>query len=255
MIVRVPRSFRHVPSPLIVGVIDLLDDRAVHASGGDRSQYQPVVLGDGEEGAPGGLARFYTEQLGLNDVYVADLQAITGRQWQVDRIREIAAVTPTLWLDAGIATPDAAARARSLGASRVVVGLETIPSLDALADLCATPDGGDVVLSLDLRAGRVLAHSDVSGLTPEAIAVHAEAAGVRTIIVLDVARVGSANGCDVELMAAVRHAAPSVTLLAGGGIRDADDVRRLIDVGCDGILAATGLMNGRLRPGDFLRSG
>jgi phosphoribosylformimino-5-aminoimidazole carboxamide ribotide isomerase len=242
----VSRSIRHVQSPWIVGVIDLLRDRAVHARGGDRSHYQPVTMRGIPEGDAPGLARFYADRVGLTDVYVADLDAIAGQEWQCDRIREIATVTRSLWLDAAITAPRDASRARSLGASRVVVGLETLPSLDALRELCAAPEGGDVVLSLDLRAGRVMTTRGLSDVTPPVMATRAQDVGVRTIIVLDVARVGTATGCDVEMVAAVRTAAPSVALLAGGGVRDAGDVRRLRDVGCDGVLAATALMREQL---------
>lgn len=254
MIVMVSRSIRHIPPPVIVGVIDLLDGHAVHARGGERGHYQPVTTGEAPAGDASGLAGFYADRLGLNDVYVADLNAIAGREWQSNRIREIAAATRTLWLDAAITTPEEASRARALGASRVVVGLETLPSLDALCDVCDTSEDGDVVLSLDLRAGRLLTAGTLSAMTPAVVAARVESAGVRTIIVLDVARVGIENGCDFETVAAVRAAAPSVVLLAGGGIRDASDVRRLVDIGCNGVLAATALMNGRLRPSDFSRA-
>jgi phosphoribosylformimino-5-aminoimidazole carboxamide ribotide isomerase len=246
----VTRSLRHTRSPLIVGVIDLLDGRAVHARGGERARYQPFTMGGLADGDAPGLARVYVEQLGLTDVYLADLNAIAGQPWQCDRIRHVAGIARSLWLDAGIASPGAASRARALGASRVVVGLETLGSLDALHELCAAPQGGDIVLSLDLRGGAPMTTGARLAMSPPAIAAQAEAAGVRTIVVLDVARVGIAAGCDVETVAAVRTAAPSVALFAGGGVRDAADVRQLVEIGCEGVLAATALMRGTLRPSD-----
>jgi uncharacterized protein related to proFAR isomerase len=39
-----------------------------------------------------------------------------------------------------------------------------------------------------------------------------------------------------------------VTLLAGGGVRDAHDIGRLQDAGCDGALIATALLSGALHP-------
>jgi phosphoribosylformimino-5-aminoimidazole carboxamide ribotide isomerase len=65
--------------------------------------------------------------------------------------------------------------------------------------------------------------------------------------VLDLARVGSGSGVDLELMSAVRRAAPRVALFAGGGVRNAEDLDALARAGCDGALVATALLSGALR--------
>jgi phosphoribosylformimino-5-aminoimidazole carboxamide ribotide isomerase len=59
--------------------------------------------------------------------------------------------------------------------------------------------------------------------------------------VIDLARVGTRIGLDVELLARVREAAPGLTLLAGGGVRGAEDLEKLAGAGCDGALVATAL--------------
>ena len=78
------------------------------------------------------------------------------------------------------------------------------------------------------------------------LAARAAEAGVGSVIVIDLARVGAAAGLDLEMMAAVREAVPQLTLLAGGGVRGAQDLVALADVGCDGALVATALLDGRL---------
>ena len=62
---------------LIVGVIDLLEGRAVHARGGNRATYEPVSVPGAPAGDAAALAAFYAD-LGLDDVYVADLTALGG---------------------------------------------------------------------------------------------------------------------------------------------------------------------------------
>ena len=238
--------------PRIVGVIDLRDGHAVHARGGAREAYAPVTAVAGREIRPGdaeALLGFYGE-LGLDDGYVADLDAIAGRPWQIEVIRTLAATVPRLWLDAAIATSEDAQRALALGASRVVVGLETLPSYKALRTICETTGTERVALSLDVRDGVTLtANGDIQSGTPaEEVAARAVAGGVSTIIVLDLARVGAGRGCNLDTILAVRQAAPDVTLLAGGGVRDESDLRRLGDAGCDGALVATALLSGALRP-------
>ena len=235
----------------ILGVIDLQQGFAVHARGGSRTAYRPVSL-RGVESAQDGdataLARFYREAAGLAGVYVADLDAIAGGAWHDGVIRAIAAATSDLWLDAGIATAPDAERARRLGAHRVVVGLETLTDFDALTTIVDAVGSDRVVLSLDLRDGRTVASR---GALPEGVpaadaAVKAVAAGARTLVVLDLARVGSSRGCDLDTLRGVRHVTPDVALFAGGGVRNADDVRLLSAAGCDGALVATALLSGSL---------
>jgi uncharacterized protein related to proFAR isomerase len=65
----------------LIGVLDLLAGRAVHARAGRRTRYAPVqaVAGSSiEAGDALALARAYMERLGLTELYAADLDAILG---------------------------------------------------------------------------------------------------------------------------------------------------------------------------------
>src|SRR6187431_340627 len=90
----------------IIGVIDLLGGQAVHAQGGCRRAYRPVETAAGApiDGDPVALARIYAERLRLDEVYVADLDAIAGGAEQDAPVRRIALSCARVWLDAGIST-------------------------------------------------------------------------------------------------------------------------------------------------------
>ena len=235
----------------IIGVVDLLAERAVHARAGQRETYQPVrsvagtPIGSGDALA---LARAYVGRLGLTELYAADLDAIMGRAPQDTLVARVAAVGVPLWLDAGVSSADRAQHALALGASRAVVGLETLPSYAALAGICAAVGGDNVAFSLDLRDGEpVVARGGISpGEPAHLVAARARDAGAGTVIMIDLARVGTRSGLDLELVARVREAAPGLVLLAGGGVRGLDDLARLSDAGCDGALVATALHDGRI---------
>jgi phosphoribosylformimino-5-aminoimidazole carboxamide ribotide isomerase len=230
-------------------VIDLRRGRAVHARGGRRDRYAPVVELPGAriDGDAAALTRRYRD-LGVLAVYVADLDAIEGGAPQDALVAAIAEEGVPLWLDAGVASGARAQDCLSLRAERVVVGLETLPSWAALHEVCAAVGGERVAFSLDLRNGAPVAAETIAG-APEHLAKVAVDAGVRAVIVLDLARIGQAAGIDVTLIARIRAAAPGVTLVAGGGVRDHADLRRLRDAGCDAALVATALHTGTLRGG------
>ena len=233
----------------IVGVVDLRSGRAVHALGGVRNRYQPVAAcGDVViDGDPIALATTYRDQLAVPEIYVADIDAISGEEPQDRIVDALIALGRPIWLDAGISTWQRAQEVINRGASRVVVGLETLSSFDALDVICISVGGQRVAFSLDLRNGvpiwgAGLRHSPGD---PASIAARAAKAGVGAIIVLDLARVGMGGGVDLGLISAVRKAAPGVMLLAGGGVRDDADLAALSGVGCDGVLTATMLHEGR----------
>jgi HisA/HisF family protein len=242
----------------VVGVIDLLGGRAVHARAGRRDTYQPVDavvaatpihLGDAL-----GLARAYVDRLGIDQLYAADLDALAGRRAQSALVAEIVALGAPLLLDAGVTSVAAARRARTIGADRVVVALETLDDYDSLRSICAAIGGRRVAFSLDLRDGEPVtaaANRLRSHEAPDVVAARARDAGADTVIVIDLARVGTGSGVDLDLLGRVRKAATGMTLLAGGGVRGVDDLMRLGDAGCDGALVATALLDGRIGAGEI----
>jgi phosphoribosylformimino-5-aminoimidazole carboxamide ribotide isomerase len=235
---------------LVIGVLDLLGGRAVHARGGRREHYAPVrAIGDVflEPGDALALARGYVDQLAITDLYLADLDAIAGRTSQDSTIASLAHAGARLWIDAGVSSPDGARHVLGLGAVHVVVGLETLGSYESLNAICAAIGGERVIFSLDLRDGEpVVAGDRIHGEPPHVIAARAADAGVGRVIVLDLARVGAGVGFDMELIARIRKSVPEVTLFAGGGVRDIRDIESLAAAGCDGALVATALLNGAI---------
>jgi phosphoribosylformimino-5-aminoimidazole carboxamide ribotide isomerase len=132
-----------------------------------------------------------------------------------------------------------------LGAHRVVVGTETLTGPEALDRLLADLPEGAVVLSVDLRDGHALSpDAQLAGLPALEAVARLHRAGLREAIVLDLARVGGGAGPDVALIAELHAAFPGLELLAGGGVRDVDDLRALRDAGAAGALVATALHGG-----------
>jgi phosphoribosylformimino-5-aminoimidazole carboxamide ribotide isomerase len=239
----------------LIPVIDLAQGRAVHARAGDRAAYAPVesVLIPGRDGDALALVQAYRDPLGARECYVADLDAIQGGALQRDLLRELAreAAPCGLLVDAGAHSPDGVKDVLALGAAAVVVGLETLASLDLLAAAVAAAAPRGVVFSLDLRLGHPLlsaemAATDAGRLEPEELAFRAVEAGVAALLVLDVGKVGTGRGVDLELLRRLRGLFPSVRLLAGGGVAGPKDLTRLAEAGCDGALIATALHTGRI---------
>jgi phosphoribosylformimino-5-aminoimidazole carboxamide ribotide isomerase len=230
----------------VIGVIDLLNGKAVHARAGARQSYTAVTMAAGVpiDGDAVALARTYLDCLGLGELYIADLDAITAGRLQESIIADVVRLGAPVWLDAGVFSAARARAARALGAKRIIVGLETLPSFDVVAEICVAIGGDDVALSLDLRDGQPVVCGSMQTGAPEDIAWRAAAAGVGAVIVLDLARVGMRRGLDRDLISRVRRAVSGVVLLVGGGIRGDEDLASAAGLGCDGALVATALHDG-----------
>jgi phosphoribosylformimino-5-aminoimidazole carboxamide ribotide isomerase len=231
---------------LVIGVIDLKGGKAVHARGGSRELYEPVhsvLLSEDQRGDATALTRAYRDRLGLPEIYVADLDRITNGGRLSEAVAGIAAVGVPLMVDAGITSVTSAAAVLAIGARRVVVGLETLTSLEELANIVAAVGPSSVVFSLDVRDEQVLTRpgSVLAGLDPVSVAREATACGIRSVVVLDLARVGRGDGPRTALVERVRGACPDVELIAGGGVRNRRDIDRLAAIGCDAALVGTAL--------------
>jgi phosphoribosylformimino-5-aminoimidazole carboxamide ribotide isomerase len=242
----------------VIPVLDLSRGVAVHARGGDRESYEPVrsvLLAEDAPADPRLLVRAYYEQLGAERCYVADLDAIQGGPVQRELLRELAAFQTgfrgELLVDAGVAAADGALEVVSCGASDVVVGLETLRSFAELRGTVRLVGADRIVFSVDLRLGAPVLHPtllDATGSSPDAATLAAQAveAGVTTVLLLDVGRVGTGCGVDLGVVDVVRRRHPEIELLAGGGVLTRKDLDRMADEGCDGALVASSLHAGRI---------
>jgi phosphoribosylformimino-5-aminoimidazole carboxamide ribotide isomerase len=72
------------------------------------------------------------------------------------------------------------------------------------------------------------------------------------MIVLDLADVGTGGGTrTLDLCRELKAKHPQIELIAGGGVRNLDDLKRIADAGCSGALVASALHDGRLTRADW----
>jgi phosphoribosylformimino-5-aminoimidazole carboxamide ribotide isomerase len=228
-----------------------MDGKVVHAVGGRRHEYRPIITPFCDLSSPLALARAFRDDFGLAELYLADLDAIAGSPAAIRTYAELRDAGFEMWIDAGVRTLREANMLDEVGTG-VVVGLETLAGPNALAEILAR-FGERVMLSLDLREGEPLGRCDgwkqpdARGIAEESIEL-----GVRRLLVLDLARVGVGAGLGTErLCSALASEHPFVEILAGGGVRDRADLVRLQGCGVSGVLVASALHNGRLTRADI----
>src|SRR4051812_28269039 len=117
----------------IIPVIDLKGGAVVHAVGGRREEYQFLVSRLTPSIFPVTVADDFREKIGLDEIYIADLDAIAGAPPAVELNLELLRRGFRLWVDGGIrVAADAEPLARSAGIT-IVAGLETLVGAEELA--------------------------------------------------------------------------------------------------------------------------
>jgi phosphoribosylformimino-5-aminoimidazole carboxamide ribotide isomerase len=241
----------------VIPVVDLMHRLVVRGVAGRRAEYRPIRSLLCDDPSPTAVGRALAGRFGFHELYLADLDAIEGAEPSWDIYAQLADVGLALWVDAGLTDPwsarslaEHAVAGRPLAA--VVVGLETLSDPESLPAMLHAVGPERLVFSLDLKANMPLAASPAwGGLGNEAIAQRALEAGVRRLIVLDLARVGTSTGTGTEaLCRKLRRLDRDWEITAGGGVRGPRDLEVLAESGCDAALVASSLHDGRLTPAD-----
>jgi phosphoribosylformimino-5-aminoimidazole carboxamide ribotide isomerase len=226
-------------SMTLIPVIDLLKGQVVRGVRGDRQAYRPIESALCASSDPVTVARILVEHCATRQLYVADLDALTGGLPQHEVLRALLAALDgiELWLDAGFADADAAAAlaAQLAPHSRRIVpvfGSESLRSRAVLEDCRHRFGASGAVLSLDRRDGQRL---DAAGCW-DAVALWPQ-----RVIVMTLERVGSGAGPDLDTMRELRRKAPAATLIGAGGVRSAEDLARGHDAGAAAWLVASAL--------------
>ena len=243
----------------IIPVLDVMNGVVVRAVAGRRSEYRPIVSRLTSSTTPLAVARALIDSFHPRELYVADLDAIAGANPDFDTYRGICKLGVRVWVDAGVNSANRAKQVAATGCD-VVAGLETVPSQEVLQEIVSAVGGEQVVFSLDLRDGvplRIWPAGRGDGIpflpdrhrqdrNPVATVV---GCGIARLIVLDLARVGGGAGTGTEeLCRKIATEYPHVEVIAGGGVNGPEDLRRLDACGVRGVLVASALHDGRIRP-------
>jgi phosphoribosylformimino-5-aminoimidazole carboxamide ribotide isomerase len=102
-----------------------------------------------------------------------------------------------------------------------------------------------VSVSLDLVTREVLARDQQLKRDPFAVLETLNAYSLTDLIVLELDRVGTKRGLDLEFLARAAEVSEHA-LLCGGGVRDTDDVVELAKRGVEGALVATAVHDGSI---------
>lgn len=236
----------------IIPVLDILNQTVVRGVAGERDMYRPLQSDLTCSSEPLDLARAIRDEFGLSEFYVADLDAILHREQNQELYQRLLADGFTFLLDCGLRTAADCGLLKDLSGITIIAGLETLTGAEELKTLVRQWGSERTVFSLDLKQGQPLVSSAAGNLfavldDPLDVADLARAQGIAQMILLDLAQVGTGQGTGTEaLCKTLRAQSPELTLITGGGIRNAAELQAQAALGVDAVLVASALHDGRL---------
>jgi len=225
----------------VIPVIDISQGQVVHAVAGQREHYHPVCSRLHQNSDPAGIVQAFLDIYTFDTVYMADLDAITGRKSNDACLQRLLDNFSYLnvWLDRGINNKVEVVNSMH---PRVwhVIGSETGFSSTLLPELLVLSP--QPILSLDFKEGQLLGDQNLlqqPEFWPD------------NIILMNLDRVGTASGVDEDLLGRILQISAHSHVFIGGGIRNISDMQHLNALGITGILVATALHAGQITSADL----
>lgn len=223
----------------IIPAVDVLDGRVVRLLKGD---YRAVA----DYGAdPAATARDWWDR-GAPLVHVVDLGGARSGEADTRLAATLAASGARFQLGGGLRSVAAVQAVLDAGADRAVVGSVAVWDPALLVTMVHAAGPERLVVAIDVSAGRVAtAGWEQSG--PELCEVLAgvTGAGVRAALVTGIARDGTMAGPDLDLLARVREQAPTLDVIASGGVGSLQHLRDLANAGLSSAIVGKALYEGR----------
>lgn len=211
----------------IIPVIDLLNGAVVHAQQGQRHTYQPIKSLLTHSSKPLDIVAALLNVYPFSQLYIADLNAIQQSGDNFNVIRTISQKFPQLklWIDAGIHY------SQFIPHSSVILGSENFSKLESFLAI-KNQQIGNFILSLDFMPNSYQGPAEL---------LESSQHWPQDVIVMSLQNVGANQGANANLMQKMLALASGKNLYAAGGIRNAEDLVALKNMGIHGALIATAL--------------
>lgn len=224
-----------------IPAVDVKDGRTVQLVGGDPETGKSY-------GDPVEAAHRWLEQ-GARTLHLVDLDGALGsgrdNATALDRILESVEGKAEVQVGGGIRTVADASRLLEKGVDRVILGTAAVKDPKIVGEIDGRyPDS--VMVSLDAKDGEVVIEgwTEGTGLDPATAASRYAEEGAGSILFTDVDVEGQLSGVNTDAVKRVVDAV-DIPVVASGGVRSLDDIRRLRKVGAAAVVVGTALYEGR----------
>jgi phosphoribosylformimino-5-aminoimidazole carboxamide ribotide isomerase len=227
----------------IIPAIDIVDGKCVRLTEGDYSRM--TTYGDD----PVETAKKYVD-CGIRRLHLVDLDGARSGAVKNLHVLEKISASANLRIDfgGGIQTEAGLHAVFAAGATYATVGSIVVKNPDEFQRWIDQHDSSRFFIGADVRHDKIA----VSGWQEQTdIAVldfitQQVTSGVNYFFCTDISKDGKLEGPSIELYGRIIKACPGIRLVASGGVTTMDDVYRLEEIGCDGVIIGKAIYENRI---------
>lgn len=204
--------------------------------------------------SPLDLAQYY-EDHGVKWVHFVDLDGATEERMVNYQTLQIIANYTNLKVNysGGIRTDGDIQTAFDYGAKTITAATVAATSPDMFMNWMITHGSRKLILGIDQRDGFVATRGwkNQTDIPYQDHIEYFEERGIQFIKCTDISRDGLMEGPNFEMYQSVRNRFPELQLVASGGVRSVDDVRKLNEMGLFAVIMARSLYEDRIHIKDL----
>lgn len=219
----------------IIPVIDLKDGLVVVAQQGLRESYQAIKSTLCNSSSIEDIISSYLSIYPFKNIYIADLNAITGKGTNEKLINSVINKNPSIefWVDSGKTAEDLSIT--TTVKYRPIMGSE---SQNSFTKIDSQKNSSNPILSLDFFPNQ--------GYKGPIELINNPEFWPKDIIIMTLDKVGKKSGPDFEKLKYFKQKAPANNFIAAGGIRHEQDLIDLKKIGIHQALVASALHSGEI---------
>jgi phosphoribosylformimino-5-aminoimidazole carboxamide ribotide isomerase len=226
----------------IIAAIDIIEGQCVRLTQGDFSRKTHY------RADPVELAR-EMEDNGIRYLHLVDLDGARTGSIKNHRILEgiVSATGLKTDFSGGIRTEEDIRLAFGCGAAQVTIGSIAVSRPDLLGQWLGHYGPDKIILGADFRGGKVAtggwqqtSERDIDDFLREY-----RSAGIRYALCTDISKDGMLTGVSVDTYRKLT-ATVGLSVIASGGIASVNDLRELLEAGCEGAVIGKALLEGRI---------
>lgn len=227
----------------IIPAIDIIDGKCVRLTEGDyskKTQYNTTPLE---------MAKIFQDH-GIERLHVVDLDgAKAGKIINWQSIEEISSKTKlVIDFGGGVKLSEDVARIRDLGIRYVTVGSMAVKHPEIFQDWLIQFGAENFMLGADVKEGKIMIGGwlEQSSLELDTFIDEHIKKGIRNVFCTDISKDGKLEGPSIELYKALKIKFPNINIIASGGVSMMEDLYKLYDVKCDGVIIGKAIYENRI---------
>ena len=227
----------------IIPAIDIIDGQCVRLTKGD---YETKKVYDND---PRSMAQRYAD-VGIKRLHVVDLNgAKAGQLVNNEAIKSICSVVGlSVDLGGGIQSDRDIRKAFTLGARQITAGSIAAREPGTVSKWLKEFGPDKIILGADFKHGKIATSGwmESTGFDLMTYLDDYISRGINTVISTDISKDGMLEGSAVDTYELIKQRYPKLELIASGGISCMDDIKKLNDLGIDGVIVGKAIYENRI---------